>query len=181
MDWERGMGRGTCGKCISCEVEVRLKEGCWFCIAVTRQVWNVASRFCLAYKCESSVIQPLIIRRYKKQRMGKGGSLLRLQNALLCRNTHSSCKLCVCVCVLTDCRLKCKILTHIQMSVCVWQLFRYSNLSFTIPSVSHAVSNQHKSHPLPFFVCVLTTNCVQAPLHNSLATALALVHTHPSS
>lgn len=39
--------------------------------------------YCSAHKCGSSVIQPLVMRYYKKQGMGKAGSVFRLQNALL--------------------------------------------------------------------------------------------------
>ncbi len=123
--------------------------------------------------------------------MGKGSSVLRLQNALSCQNTHFSRKYCVCVCVrmghecvfgqLTGYRLKCKVLLHIHMSLWVWQLFQISKFEFYNAFGIACISNKPKLRPVSFFVCVLTTSCVQAPLHNSLATVLALVHTHPSS
>lgn len=49
-------------------------------------------------------------------------------------------------------------------------------LNSTMASASHAFRNLPRLHPVFVIVCVLTTSCVQAQVHNSLATVLALVH-----
>lgn len=144
---------------------------------VTTQVWNAALR--LVWHTSANPVKFNLVHN-EEHGTGKGGSISVLQNALLCQNALLSLSrvraraTSVFVFNFTFCQLS-KVLTRI------WMLLVFgsrSDFEFHDTFWFTRISNQPRNC-IPFFL--LTTSCVQAPLHNSLATVLALVHTHPSS
>ncbi len=69
-----------------------------------------------------------------------------------------------------------KVLTHIQMLL---SLAAFPDIKIQI--LQYLLTHMHFKQTQTPSRLLLATSCVQAPLHNSLATVLALVHTHPSS
>lgn len=155
----------------------QLQWGCWLCIAVTRQVWTIASRI-VWYTSVNPVwfnlLSSIKIGTGKRSLCFKGYKMHLYVRILLSAN-------CVCVCMSHECvfgqmtEIQ-SINTHLDVALC---LAAFPDIQIWI--LQYCPHHMHfKSTPSPSRLCAKVTDklCV---VHNSLATALAFVHTHLSS